>query len=152
MSPLRSLTVSLVHAAGPFLRPRLELAIHVSGMIFDAGAKGQGSVAERKAGFADFDLGDREFRDLCRAAEEAGFPDRIPQVEAVVDTSLRAAIVTLQVSHEKGMQSLRLPLMSSGFKGADAPALQRFFSILLTKAGIRDASILFDLTGDPEPR
>lgn len=78
MTPLRSLAVSLVHAAGPFLRPRLQLAIHVSGLILDAGAKGQGSVAEREAGFADFDLGDRDVRDLCRAAQEAGFPDRIP--------------------------------------------------------------------------
>lgn len=73
-------------------------------------------------------------------------------MEAVVDTSDRAAIVTLQVAHEKGSQSLQLALLSSGFKGADAPALRRFFSILLAKAGIRDASILWDLTGDPEPR
>lgn len=149
MSGLLSLNVSLLHVDGEMMkRQSMNLALHASCVLFNDGPRGFGTVAEPSRGFAAFELADRDCRDLVRAAEEAGFADRKPVVSEVADTSDRTAQVTLHVAHEKGDHTLRLNLMCSGFEGADAPALQRFFALLLKLAGVRDESILADLTGE----
>lgn len=149
MTGLLSLNVVLIHTDGELMkRHTMNLALHASCILFVDGARGYGTVAEPERGFVDFELGDRDSRDLCRAAEEAGFADRAPQVQEVADTSDRSAFVSLQVSHEKGSRDLMLNLMCSGYEGPDAPALKRFLALLLKHAGVRDESILGDLTGE----
>lgn len=133
---IRSLSVSLLYSAGPLFQPqRLCLAVHASGGPFPQGPQGRLSATGRDLAIADADLSADEVDALCRAAGEAGFGDRVPRVSAVVDTSDSAAFLLLRVEHERGAFTLSLHLMSSGFEGPDAPALKRFLSLLLGKAG-----------------
>ena len=147
MSGLQSLDVTLVHADGELVNRRsLNVALHAACVLFKDGAKGAGSVADRDRGFVDFQRGDRECRELCRAAEEAGLAERAPDIKEVADTSDRFAHATLQVSHEYGSQTVRLTLMCSGYEGPDAPALKRFLALLLQAGGVRNEAVLRDLT------
>ena len=147
MSGLLSLDITLSHAGGFLMQPRsLNLALRAGCVLFDDGAKGSGTVAEPKRGFVEFALGDRDCRELCRAAEVAGLAERPPRVKEIADTSDRCAQVVLVVSHEKGTHTLALNLMCSGYEGPDAPALKRFFALLLKAAGVRDENVLGDLT------
>jgi hypothetical protein len=146
VSDLLSLDVALLHVSGFLVQQRsLNLALRAGCVLFDNGAKGSGTVAEPKRGFVEFALADGDCRELCRAAEEAGLAERPPRVKEVADTSDRFAQVLLVVTHEKGSHTLQLNLMCSGYEGPDAPALQRFFALLLKCAGVRDGSILADL-------
>ena len=147
MSGLLSLDITLSHVSGFLMQQRsLNLALRAGCVLFDNGAKGSGTVAEPGRGFVDFALGDLDCRELCRAAEEAGLAERAPRVKEIVDTSDRCAQVVLVVSHEKGTRTLSLNLMCSGYEGPDAPALKRFFALLLDAAGVRNESVLGDLT------
>jgi len=144
----RTLTVSLTYGDGPIGRPpRLKLSLYFSGTGLGDAAQAGGTLARDGAGFLEFSLGAAPFGELCRAAEEAGFPGRAPKVEGKNDTSDRWAHAILTVSLDGRAQMLDLSLLSSGFGGADAPALHCFFGLLLAAAGIRDESILFDLAG-----
>lgn len=152
MTGLLSLNVTLIHVDGEILkRQSMNLALHAACMLFDDGARGFGTVAEPGRGFVGFELGDRECRELCRAAEEAGLAERTPRVREVADTSDRSAHVTLVAGHEKGSHTLRLNLLCSSYEGDDAPALKQFFALLLKFAGVRDESILGDLTDRRAP-
>lgn len=144
---LHTLTISLTHASGPIGR----VAGHNLSLFLSAARlpdlRTTGSVSLRGRPTADFSLTPEQFEELRRAAEAAGLPDRAPAVEEVIDTSDRWAWVLLYVAHERGERTIRLSLLSSGFVGADAPALHRFFDVLLRIAGADDASIRHDLAG-----
>jgi len=143
-----ALTISLTTAAGPMLQPaRQQLSLLASGLLLKNDLKWSGSVTERDRATRDFAATREQFQELGRAAEEAGLLERVPMVEPVVDTSDSFAWVLLHVAHEKGAQTLTLHLMSSGYRGPDAPALQRFFGVLLSLANVVDGSVLHDLAG-----
>ena len=142
------LTISLTCADGPMFQPaRQRLSLYFSGMLVKEELKGSGSVTERGRTPRDFSVRREQFQELGRAAGEAGLLGRLPEVEQVVDTSDRFAWVLLHVAHEKGARTLTLDLLSSGYRGPDAPALQRFFGVLLSLAAVVDGSILHDLAG-----
>jgi hypothetical protein len=145
---LRSLSVSLLLSSGPLGRPdRLRLALRCAGV---EGLTAGGSVADDK-GIRPFALSDDDLRLLCRLAEETGVLARDPCVKAVVDTSDHASRILLHIAHEEGSRLVDLGLMSSGYEGADAPALQRFCARLLACAGLRDEGHWLPLTGRPGP-
>ncbi len=137
-------TVSLTHADGPLgSPPRLRLSLYLSGLRLNDGVQARGT----RAGSQEFSMTAAQFEELGRTAKAAGFPDRLPVVEGKNDTSDRWAQVLLVVSIDGKSQTLDLSLLSSGFEGPDAPALRRFFSVLLSVAGIQDESVRFDLVG-----
>lgn len=145
---LRSVDVALTVVDGDFGgRRSLTLALNAACLLFDPGPRGRGTVADPKRGFVEFPLAEADCLELCRAAGEAGFEERLPDVREVADTSDRCLRATLVVSHEKGTRTLVLNLMHSGYEGPDAPALRRFFSLLLRAAGVADEQLLRDLTG-----
>lgn len=147
MSPA-VLTISLTCADGPLFQPaRQRVSLFASGMLLKNELKWSGSVTERDRPTRDFSATRGQFQELGRAAEEAGLLERVPTVEQVVDTSDSFAWVLLHVAHEKGAQTLSLHLMSSGYRGPDAPALQRFFEVLLSLATVEDRSVLHALAG-----
>jgi hypothetical protein len=138
------LTVSLTHADGPLGHPpRLKLSLYLSGLRLNDGVQARGT----RAGSQEFPVTAAQFEELCRTAEATGFPIRLPEVEGKNDTSDRWAQVLLFLSLDGAAQTLDLSLLSSGFEGPDAPALRRFFSVLLSVAGVQDESIRFDLVG-----
>lgn len=147
MKEIQSLLVTVVHSHGDFGKPQyMTFALHFSCILWPTGAKGNGTVAEAERGFAEFELGDAECRALCRAAEAAGFGERVPNVQGIADTSDRGAHVSIMVSTELGTRFLLLNLMCSGYGGPDAAALRRFFLLLLRPTPLRHESILHDLT------
>ena len=142
---LHSLTVSLTHASGPIGRVAgHNLSIFLSALRLEA-VKAAGSVSLRGRPTTEFSPTPEQIEALCRAAEEAGFADRVPVVEEVIDTSDRWAWVLLHVAHDRGARTLELHLLSSGYEGADAPALRRFFDLLLSVAGVADEAVRRDL-------
>lgn len=144
---IRSLTVSLTHVSGPIGRPpRQNLSLFLSGFLMDD-LHASGSVTLQSGTMTEFPVGPMDFEGLCRTAEAAGLIERVPNVTEVQDTSNRWSLVLLHVAHEKGSHNLSLSLLSSGFRGPDAPALQKFFDRLLTIAGVKDDVIRHDLTG-----
>ncbi|MBV8880952.1 MAG: hypothetical protein JO332_13360 [Planctomycetaceae bacterium] len=141
-----SLTVSLTHASGPIGRVAAHnLSIFLSALRLE-GVHASGSAALRGRPTTEFTSTPRQLEELCLAAEAAGFEDRLPAVEAVEDTSDHWAWVLLHVSDDRCSRTLELNLLSSGFRGPDAPALRLFFDVLLSMAGVTDDSIRHDLT------
>jgi hypothetical protein len=123
------------------------MSLYLSGILLDDGAQAGGTVAIDGEGFREYPVGSAEFAELFRSLESAGFPGRLPSVEGKNDTSDSWAAVLLYVSLDGAAQTLSLSLLSSGFEGTDAPALHRFFEVLLSVAGVRDNSIHLDLVG-----
>ena len=118
----RQLTVSLTHADGPVGRPpRLKLSLYLSGLRLNDGVQARGT----RAGFPEFSATAAQFGELVRTAEAAGFPGRLPKVDGKNDTSDRWAQVLLYLSIDGKSQTLDLSLLSSGFEGPDAPALNQ---------------------------
>jgi hypothetical protein len=142
------LTISLTYADGPMFQPaRQRLSLFASGMLLKDELKFAGGVTERDRPTREFSATREQFQDLGRATVEAGLTERVPNVEQVVDTSDRFAWILLHVAHDRGTQTLTLGLMSSGYQGPDAAALQRFFDVLLSLANVEDGSILHTLVG-----
>jgi hypothetical protein len=145
---LRSLTLTLTHASGPIgRRPVLNLTLTFSGAEglpqFEAGL----SVLDAR-GARQVPLRQEQFDALVRALEATGIEQRVPKVDGKIDTSDSSARLLMHVAHEKGSRLLDVDLLSSGYEGPDAPALQKFLGLLLDAAGVRDASIRHDLAGD----
>jgi hypothetical protein len=142
------LRVTLTVAKGPVFHPlRQVFSLYLSGMVYKEGLKFSGSVAELEQPFRNFAASEEEFQELCRAAGAAGLTERLPKVDAVVDTSDSSAWVLLHVETEKGARTLSLGLLCSGYEGPDAAALHRFFGVLLSLAKVRDESVRIDLAG-----
>jgi hypothetical protein len=144
----RSLAVTLVVSSGPIGGPpRMDMALTLAGVRFADRLRASGTVVERGSDFVDFVPGDAEFSVLCDLAVKAGFAERTPLVDAVVDTGDYARLLVLHVSHEGGGCTLELSLMSSGFAGPDADALRRFLAALFDCAGTSGGMERRDLRG-----
>ena len=145
---LQSLDVSLLVSSGTLGLPvRLRLALRGAGIL---GMGAGGSLADEK-GIRAFPLEEADLRRLCGLAEATGILERDPRVEAVVDTSDGTVRALLDIAHEKGARRIQLDLMSSGYEGPDAAALQDFCAALLACAGVRDEGLWRDLADRPGP-
>lgn len=145
---LRSFSLTLTHRGGPVgKRPRLLLALTLEGVVGLPGFECGGSVAVGDRALSEFKLGAEPFQRLCAALEQTGIESRVPKVDGKIDTSDRAARLLLHVATEKGSRTLDVDLLSSGYEGPDAPALQKVMGLLLDAAGVKDPSIRFDLCG-----
>jgi hypothetical protein len=125
----------------------MDMALTLTGVRFADRTRASGTVVERGGDFIDFVRGDAEFSVLCDLAVNAGFAERVPLVDAVVDTGDYARLVVLHVAHEGGSRTLELSLMSSGFEGPDADALHRFLAALFDCAGTSVGMDRRDLRG-----
>jgi len=142
------LTITLTFADAPMFQPPCQrLSLFASGLLVKNELKWSGCVTERDRTTRGFTVTHEQFQELGRAAQEAGLLERVPTVEQVVDTSDSFAWLLLHLAHEKGAQTLSLHLLSSGYQGPDATALQRFFEVLLSLATIEDRSVLHALAG-----
>ncbi len=143
---LDGFSLTLTHRRGPVgKRPRLVLVLTLEGVLGFPQIDCGGNVAVGIGGIAEFRVTGDQFGLLCQALEKTGVETRVPKVDGKMDTSDTAARLIMHVAFFRVSRTLDVDLLSSGYEGPDAPALQKFLGLVLDAAGVNDPSIRFDL-------